>query len=475
MTRFIFFLSATLLVSFSCQTEKETPITMPNIVFVLADDLGYGDLSLTGQTKFSTPHIDNLAQDGIFFTQHYSGSTVCAPSRSALLTGLHTGHTFMRGNKEVKPEGQYPLPADEITLSRHLQINGYTTGAFGKWGLGYPRSSGEPLSQGFDEFYGYNCQRVGHNYYPYHLWDGQDSIVLEGNSGYQTEDYGPDLIHKKALAFIDEYKDKPFFLYYPSIIPHAELTAPQTLIDSFAAIYGDEKPYQGIDSGPTYKNGGYGSQAHPRAAFAAMMTVLDRQVGELRSALEKNGIAENTIFIFTSDNGPHKEGGADPDFFDSNAELKGHKRDLYEGGIRVPLLVVWPEKIKGGQRSELISAFWDFFPTLCDAAGLTIPDDRDGISMLPTWTGDGKQVKHDHLYWEFHEHGGKQAIRKDIYKAIRLDVNENPDNPLELYDLSSDLGEENNIAADHPDIVRKMDSLMRASHVPSEVFPFASR
>ncbi|NNE76770.1 MAG: arylsulfatase, partial [Pricia sp.] len=334
-------------------------VAKPNIIYILADDLGYADLSSYGQKKFKTPNIDKLASQGIRFTQHYSGSTVCAPSRSALMTGMHTGHTFVRGNKEVQPEGQHPIPDDTYTLAEAMKKAGYVTGAFGKWGLGFPGSEGDPNNQGFDTFYGYNCQRLGHNYYPYHLWSNKDSIVLTENSAKGDGAYAPELIHKETLKFLETHKDEPFFLYVPSIIPHAELAAPEEYMKKHRGNYSPEKKYAGVDEGPEFNLGPYRSQEDTHAAFAAMVNVLDDQVGEILAKLDELGIADNTIIIFTSDNGPHQEGGADPEYFDSNGPLKGVKRDLYEGGIRVPMIARWPGKIAPGMVSDHVSAFWD--------------------------------------------------------------------------------------------------------------------
>ncbi|MCL6265327.1 arylsulfatase [Flagellimonas myxillae] len=443
----------------------------PNIIYILADDLGYGDLSLTGQQKFSTPNIDKLAQDGMLFTQHYSGSTVCAPSRSALMTGLHTGHTFIRGNREVKPEGQHPMASTVVTVAELLKKNGYVTGAYGKWGLGYPGSEGDPNNQGFDDFFGYNCQRVGHNYYPYHLWHNQEKLVLDGNKEKETNTYGPDVIHERALDFIETNKDSTFFMYYPSIIPHAELAAPETYMKMHRSQFSPEEAFTGVDDGPFYKNGGYGSQKEPHTAFAAMISLLDDQVGEIRAKVEALGIADNTIIIFTSDNGPHKEGGADPDFFDSNANLKGYKRDLYEGGIRVPMIAYWPNQIKAGTTSDHISAFWDFLPTVCDLAQMETPGNIDGISFLPELLGN-EQPKHDHLYWEFHELGGRQAVRLGKWKGVRYNMAENPNAAIELYNLSSDEAEMHNLATDNPEIVKQIEDIMEQEHTYSDTFNF---
>ncbi|MFA9390271.1 MAG: arylsulfatase [Prolixibacteraceae bacterium] len=444
----------------------------PNIVFILADDLGYGDLSCYGQEKFQTPNIDRLANEGLLFAQHYAGSTVCSPSRSSLLTGQHTGHTFIRGNVGVKPEGQYPLEDKAVTVAELLKSAGYVTGAFGKWGLGPTGSEGAPNKQGFDEFYGYACQTLAHNYYPHHLWHNEIKIELSENDSSKLGVYAPDLIHQQALSFIDQHKDTSFFLFYPTTIPHAELAAPATYMQKFSGKLLPEISYEGADEGaPRYKTGGYGSQPEVHAAFAAMLTLLDDQVGEIEAKLKELGIADNTIIIFTSDNGPHVEGGADPDYFNSNGPLTGYKRDLTEGGIREPMLVVWPAKIKPGTQSDHVSAFWDFLPTVCDLLNIDQPDYSDGISFLPTLLGEN-QPEHDFLYWEFHEQGGKQAVRLGNWKGIRLNMDENPTAPVALYNLEADLAEQHNIAAEHPDIVKKISEIMQKEHTRSEVFSF---
>jgi arylsulfatase A len=443
----------------------------PNIIFILADDLGYGDLGCYGQTRFKTPNIDRLAIDGMLFTQHYAGATVCAPSRCALLTGLHGGHAFIRGNREIQPEGQYPLNAGAPSLAGMLKAAGYVTGAFGKWGLGYPNSEGDPLQQGFDEFFGYNCQRQAHNYYPYHLWHNQSKVRLVNNAGKQQEAYAPEIIHRKALDFLEQNKDTTFFLFYPTPLPHAELVAPERYMAEYRGKFPPETPYSGVDEGPYYKNGGYGSQVEPRAAFAAMVAILDTQVGELREQLAALGIADNTLIIFTSDNGPHKEGGAQPDYFDSNGPFRGYKRDLYEGGIRVPMIACWPGKIRSGSSSGHVSAFWDFFPTLAEAAHGKVPSVTDGISFLPELLG-GTQEPHEYLYWEFHEQGGAQAVRYGKWKAVRLQADSLKYGPLALYDLETDPGEVNDLAADHPDIVAKAKAIIDENHVASDAFPF---
>jgi arylsulfatase A len=445
----------------------------PNIIYILADDLGYGDLSCYGQQRYKTPHIDRLAAEGMRFRQHYSGSTVCAPSRSSLLTGLHTGHTPVRGNLEVQPEGQHPLPAATLTLPKILKAGGYISGLFGKWGLGFPGSEGEPLQQGFDRFFGYNCQRLGHHYYPYHLWDDTRKVMLEDNAGQMKNLYAPELIHQKTLAFIEQHRERPFFCFVASIIPHADLAAPERYVARHRGRYGYETPFKGVDDGPRYRAGPYESQPEPRAAFAAMIELFDDQVGEIVAKVRALGLAENTLILLTSDNGPHREGGGDPDYFNSSGGLRGTKRDLYEGGIRVPLIAWWPGVVRAGSETPHVSAFWDVLPTFAELAKLPAPGGLDGLSFAPTLTGRGTQRQHEYLYWEFHEIGGRMALRQGDWKIVRYDVLKNPDGPAELYHLASDPQESNNVAARHPDRVRAMDTTMRAARVDSPVFRFS--
>ena len=462
-------IGSVMLASCTAKQEKEHS---PNIVFILADDLGYGDLSCYGQKKFSTPNIDRLAAEGMLFIQHYTGCTVSAPSRSSLMTGLHTGHTPIRGNKEWDPEGQWPLNSESVTIAELLKLKGYETGAFGKWGLGFIGTEGDPNRQGFDEFYGYNCQRLAHNYYPDHLWHNSEKVTLGENDMGKSGAYSPDLIHKAALEFLKKNRNNPFFLFYPTTIPHAELFAKEDYMKKFRGNYDPEKIFKGVDDGPSFRTGAYGSQPEAHAAFAAMVTQRDDYVGDLMKNLRKLGLDKNTIVIFASDNGPHLEGGADPDFFDSNGPLKGYKRDVYEGGIRTPLLVRWPGKVQPGTRSEHISAFWDFMPTFAEIAGIDSLPQTDGISMLPELLGK-EQKKHDFLYWEFHEGGGRVAVRMNDWKAVKPDIEKIPHGPTELYDLKTDIGETLNIAAEHRDIVHIMDSLIELSHVKSDDFPFS--
>jgi len=455
----------------SCDQSKKDIVfqNKPNIIYILADDLGYGDLSCYGQSHFSTPNIDRLASEGILFTQHYAGSTVCAPSRSALMTGKHTGHTPIRGNKEVDM-GQMPLPKECYTIAEFLKDNGYVTGAFGKWGLGGSGSEGDPLNQGFDNFFGYLDQKLAHHYYPYYLWDNDKILNLKENEGLNKGQYAPKIIHGKALEFIENNRNKPFFLYYASIIPHAELFAPKEYMDRFAGKFEGETPYKGIDEGENYKKGRYGSQENPHTAFTAMITLLDDQVGEIMKKLKDLELDNNTIIVFTSDNGPHKEGGADPDYFDSNGAYKGYKRDLFEGGIRVPMIVNWKGKIKPGSKTDHISAFWDVMPTLADITKKELPMSTDGISFLPTLLENGKQTEHDYLYWEFHELGGCQALRKNNWKLVKNDIKSGGE--YFLYNLDTDPSETKNLVEEQPVIVKELNELMKKARTESEDFSF---
>jgi arylsulfatase A-like enzyme len=469
---------AALAILTSCQTsqnQNEKEETSPNIVYILADDLGYGDLGCYGQQKFQTPNIDQLASRGMIFTQHYAGCTVCAPSRSSLLTGQDTGHTPIRGNIGRKPEGQVPLAAQAYTIPEMLKEHGYHTGAFGKWGLGFIDTEGDPKKQGIDVFYGYNCQTLAHNYYPDHLWSNHERIELEKNVDDQFEQYAPELIHQKALEFLEENKDTSFFMFYPTTIPHAELLLPEEYLNKYRGEFMPENVYEGASPGDErFRKGAYGYQPESHAAFAAMVTLLDKQVGEIVDKLEELGLAENTLVIFTSDNGPHVEGGADPDYFDSNGPLKGYKRDLYEGGIREPMIAVWPGKIRAASTTDHISAFWDVMPTFAELVDAETPENIQGISFLPTLLEKEGQKEHDHLYWEFHEMGGRQAIRKENWKYVSYNVLDPEKASVELYNLSEDIGEENNVAEEYPDLVLEMQQILNGARVPSELFPFSS-
>ncbi|REG82563.1 arylsulfatase [Algoriphagus antarcticus] len=466
-----------LLVFTACSTKAENKVNeekKTNIIFILADDLGYGDLGFLGQQYIETPNIDRLAKEGMFFTNHYSGATVCAPSRSAFLTGLHTGHTPIRGNKEVKPEGQFPMPDSIPTVAMVMERAGYKTGAFGKWGLGFIGTTGDPGQQGFEQFYGYNCQRYAHRYYPAHLWHNSEKIILEGNGWMEKTVFAPDVIQKETISFIESNKDKPFFLFMPIVLPHAELAAPDDeIFQKYRAKFADEKPFpvrEGSEYGPDLNIAAYQSQPYPHAAFAAMVERIDVYLGEVLAKLDELGLSENTLIIFASDNGAHQEGGADPDFFNSNGPYRGHKRDLYEGGVRTPMIAWWPGKIKAGSQSDHISAFWDLLPTFADVAGAKVPNNIDGISFLPALLDQKDQREHEFLYWEFHEQGGKQAVRQGKWKAVKLQIFGNDKPTIELYDLSVDVSEENNIAAEHPGKVKELEGLMNSAHTPNSIF-----
>jgi arylsulfatase A-like enzyme len=446
----------------------------PNIVVIVADDLGYGDVSCYGQLRFQTPNIDRLATEGMKFTQGYAGTAVCSPSRSSLFTGQHTGHTPVRGNLAVKPEGQYPLPDSSRIIPQLLKQAGYATGCFGKWGLGGPGSPGDPVNKGFDEFFGYNSQTLAHNYYPYYLWHNRDKVLLPENRGARSGTYAPTLIQEHLLAFIEQHQAQPFAVFMTTVIPHAELAAPPAYMRQAIGHYGPEKPYIGPDtSAATFaKTGAYLSQPYPRAAVVATMRVLDDHVGQIMQKLKQLHLDDNTLVVFTSDNGPSSEGGKDLAYFNSSGGLRGAKRDLYEGGIRVPFIVRWPGQVKAGTVTSQLAAFWDFLPTFTDVAGLKSPAGIDGLSLLPTLTGRGRQPQHPHLYWEFYEQGGSVAARWGQWKAVRLNMAATPTGPIELYDLASDRGEKHNVAAQHPEIVARFAQIFTKEHIPSPVFKF---
>lgn len=455
-----------------------------NVVYILADDMGYGDLSCTGQVKFSTPNIDRLRAEGMLFTNHYAGCTVSAPSRSSLMTGQHTGHTFIRGNVPVGTrfnvdEGQFPLPARTYTIAKMFKEAGYVTGAFGKWGLGYPGSEGDPINQGFDEFYGYNCQREAHRYYTKHLWHNGEKIILEENIPYYQKQYAPDIIHSEALKFIRDHSDENFFLYVPVILPHAELIVPEDeIIEKYRGKY-EEKPFEAetpkAPYGPKMGVASYCPQPEPYATYAAMVARIDKYVGEIVDEIKRQGLEDNTIIFFTSDNGPHCEGGANPDYFNSNGPFRGIKRDLYEGGIRLPLIAWAPGRIKANTTNDHICAFWDMLPTFAQMTDVDISPKTtfDGISIVPSLFGKGRQKEHDYLYWEFYEQDGKAAIRDGKWKLIVQNIAIPGLTSVELYNLEEDVHEDNNIAESHPKIVKKLCKKMREAHADSEYFIFA--
>jgi arylsulfatase A len=458
----------------SCQKDTVQTATSaegnkkPNIVYILADDLGYAEVGCYGQKKIRTPNIDKLASEGMRFTQHYSGNPVCAPSRCTLMTGLHTGHTQVRGNKQVGGTegwelgstigGQWPIKADTVTVAKILKKAGYTTGAFGKWGLGRAGTTGDPNQQGFDHFYGYICQRQAHTYYPNHLWRDGKVEWIEANKDGKEQAYSHDLIAAEALKFIRANKDRPFFLYVPFTIPHVALQVPE---DSLAEYKGQwpDPPYTG--------DKGYFPHPNPRACYAGMVTRMDRDVGRIMSLLKDLALEDNTLVIFTSDNGPTFNGGSDSAFFESAKPLRGLKGSVYEGGIRVPYIARWPGRIKPGSTNDHISAFWDFLPTCCELIGKDPPSDIDGISMLPTLLGRKRtQQKHNYLYWELR---GQQAVRMGQWKALRL----KPDRKIELYNLDEDIAEAHDVAGEHPDIVAEVAEIFRTGRTGSDVFPLS--
>ncbi len=456
------FLSTSMLLA-ACAVAAQQTDRPPNILLIVADDLGYGDLGAYGQQAIQTPVLDRLAAEGMRFTDHYAGSTVCAPSRSALFTGLHTGHTPVRGNRRVDPMSQHPLPAESVTIAEVLKQAGYVTGAIGKWGLGASGNSGEPGRQGVDVFFGYQSQTHAHNYYPEFLFSNNDRVPLQNvlpvpkadtGTGFATTrvQYAPDLMREQALAFIDRHRGTPFFLAYTTTLPHA---------NNEAGPNGMEVPDYGIYANRTWPT--------PQKGHAAMITRLDRDVGELVARLATHGIAGNTLVLFTSDNGPHREGGNDPDFNDSNGPLRGIKRDLYEGGIRVPLLARWPGRITAGSVSRQTVAFWDYLPTFAELARTAAPAGLDGVSFVPTLLGNAKSPRaREFLYWEFHEgQATSQAVRTGDWKAVRLA----PGTPLELYNLATDIGERANVAAAHPDVVQRIEAYLRTARTESEFWP----
>ncbi len=479
----------------------------PNIIFILADDLGYGDIGAFGQKLIRTPNLDRLAAEGMKLTQHYSGNAVCAPSRCVLMTGKHPGHAFIRNNRTAdnnkgmpdfgKPEfeGQYPIPNDEITMAELVKAQGYVTGGFGKWGLGGPGSTGEPLKQGFQRWFGYNCQGVAHNFYPTYLWDNDKTIDLknapfsphdkltpdedpakaESYKRFQGTEYSADLIAEQVLRFARDNKDRPFFLYWPTTVPHVALQVPD---DSLAEYLGrwDDPPYPG--------GKGYIPHFKPKAAYAAMITRMDREIGRLIDLVKELGLEDDTIFVFSSDNGPlnvtHQGlAGTDCKFFNSAGGLRDGKGTVYEGGIRVPTIVRWKGHVKAGSSSKRVSGFEDWMPTLLEIAGAknTVPSNIDGISLTPTLLGNDQDAR-PFLYREFPAYGGQQMVRMGDWKGVRKNLipkgKAKPDLAIELYNLKTDIAETTNVASQHPDIVAKIEKIMREQRTISAEFPFAA-
>lgn len=460
-----------------------------NIVFIMADDLGYGELGCFGQKIIRTPHVDRLAADGMKLTRHYAGNPVCATSRCVLMTGQHPGHATIRTNRAWKPEGQWPIHDDDVTFAEVLQDAGYVTGGFGKWGLGGPDTVGRPLNQGFDHFFGYNCQAVAHNFYPTFLRDDGEKFPLNNvpfsahqkllkdadpndpasYERFQGTDYSADIIAERARSFVRENSERPFFLYYPTTVPHLAIQVPDDSLDEYTEVIKDDPPYPG--------GHGYLPHFRPRAGYAAMVTRMDRDLGLLFDLLDELDLSDNTLVVFTSDNGPTYDrlGGSDSDFFASAAGMKGLKGSMYDGGVRVPTIVRWPGKVAAGTKSDVLSGFEDWFPTLTRAVGVEAKNVKlDGIDLTPALTQQ-HPVERNFLYREFPSYGGQQAVWSGNWKAIRQNLAKKSilkdGIRTELYDLKNDFGESTDVAAEHPEIVAKLEAIMEREHVPSELFP----
>lgn len=465
----------------------DQPATAPNIIFILADDLGYREAGCFGQERIKTPSLDRLAADGIKLTQHYCGNAVCAPSRCVLMTGQHPGHATIRSNKAAPPEGQAPILDEDITVGELLQQAGYVTGAFGKWGLGGPESCGQPNDQGFDRFFGYLCQSHAHSYYPSYLRSDRGVVELNNNPAinghanftknddkanpraydqFKGTDYAPDHINREVLNFIRDHKDEPFFCYYPTVIPHVALHVPDEDLQPYLA--------EGWNDPPFTKQKGYGYTPHytPRAAYAAMITRMDTYIGNVLNLLDELELTKNTIVIFSSDNGTtHLKLEVDYDFFKSVGELRGLKGSLYEGGVRVPTIVKWPGQVKPGTRNKFVSGFEDWMPTMLEIAGKQhlVPDHCDGISLVPMLKGES-QPERKFLYREFAGYGEQQTIRVGKWKAVRQNLRKK-EIKTELYDIENDIGETTDLADSHPNVVQRLEAAMKQQHVPSNLFP----
>lgn len=447
--------TALVLINTGAYAQKKST---PNIVFVLADDMGIGDLGCYGQQKIKTPNIDQLAEQSLLFTNHYSGSTVSAPSRCSLLTGKHTGHSFIRGNKGMQTEeGQFDLclPAEEYTVSELLKQKGYATMCVGKWGLGGPHTSGNPLNKGFDYFFGYLSQGAAHRYYPEYLYENEEKVMLN------KKVYSHTLIMEKGLDFIRSHATKPFFAYFAITPPHADLDYPD--LSQYENSF-PETPF--INNKPN----GYKTQMKPKAAYASMVSEIDKNVGQIIKVLKEQGVWDNTILIFSSDNGVHCVGGHDPDFFNSNGPFRGYKRDLYEGGVRTPFIISWPNVIKEKQTTDAVTTFWDFLPTIADLTKVTLTKPVDGFSYLPLIKGEKMSRHHDYIYYEFYEQGGKQSILKDGWKLIRLNLSKPEKLKEELYYLPDDIGETKDLIKSNSPKANELRTLMKSARTESVHF-----
>lgn len=423
----------------------------PNIIYIMCDDLGYGQLGCYGQTMIRTPHLDAMAKAGMRFTDHYAGTAVCAPSRCALMTGKHVGHAYIRGNMEARPSGQKPIPASEITVAERLKEAGYATACIGKWGLGPVGSSGDPNRQGFDYFYGFNCQRRAHHHYQEWLWKNDRKVDLNGP--YKGKGYTQYHFTSEALKFISDNKEKPFFLYLAYTIPHTALEIPE-----------EDACYQM-----------YLEKDWPKAQkkHAAMISRVDKDVGTLLEHLKRLGLDRRTLVVFTSDNGPHSEGGAKPGFFKDSGQLRGVKRDMYEGGTRVPFLTYWPGTISPGGESDHVFAHWDLMATACELAGLDLHPGTDSLSYVPTLLGqEAKQEKHDYVYFELH-HPNRRALRSGSWVLVQQYASDDsPDiNEVELYHLGKDPGQQWNVASQFPEKLSELKKMMAGAATPSALFP----
>lgn len=454
-----------------CAGPAPAAAPRPNIIFMLADDLGYGDLGCYGQTKIKTPNLDRMATQGMRFTNFYAGCPVCAPSRCTLMTGKHLGHATIRDNMQRKrgSEGQHPMEPGTVTVAQLLKRAGYATAIVGKWGLGMPEDHSSPLDFGFDHHYGYLCQGMAHTYYPPYLWRDDKQEPLPGNPPYSYGQpgviapsgriYSHDLMANDALDWIDKHRDGPFFLEVAFTIPHLSLQVPEDSLAEYRGLWPET---------PLTDSKHYANHETPRAAYAAMITRMDRDIGRLFDRLKTLGLDGRTLVFFASDNGAvFPYAGTDPKFFRSNGALRGYKQDLYEGGIRTPFIARWPGHINAGTTNDFVGAFWDMLPTFCDLAGAPVPAGLDGLSIVPTLLGKSGQQQHEYLYWEYHSAGRAQAVRFGPWKAVRNKVSKAPDAVPELYNLADDPGETTNVAAQHPDVAAKAAAYMKAAHGPS--------
>lgn len=491
-------------VAVSSCSKKSAP--KPNIIYILADDLGYGEVGVYGQSKIETPNIDALAKDGMMFTQHYTGAPVCAPARCGLLTGRHMGNAYVRGNDEWGSrgnvwsyeamvndstlEGQRPMPPETVTLAKLLKTAGYQTGMIGKWGLGAPHTESIPTKMGFDYFFGYNCQRIAHTYTPTHLYEnerryilrndtiaprtgadrGADSLDIQTYAKYGQGEYAPEVSFEKLMAFIDKSKNDPFFLYWATPIPHVPLQAPKDWVDYYVNKFGDEYPYYFEERDKSYFPNRY-----PHASYAAMVSYLDENIGKLLNYLKAEGLYENTLIVFSSDNGPSYTGGTDSPWFESGGPFQSTygrgKGFVYEGGIRVPMIASWPITIEAGTKTDHISAFYDVLPTMCEIGEVESDFTSDGISFLNTLTNNKDQKKHDYLYWEFPAYGGQVAVRKGRWKMIWPDIKKGNKEVL-VYDLEKDIQESTDLSAAHPELVEELFEIVKREHSTPELDRF---